>query len=163
MSEYGEGIINRLHPKSPLRNPNNPMHTLIHNTVGAWLDNYSIEKLYENSFLDTATGAWLDLFGNEYGVTRHLEESDTDYRKRIIYEAIGNLSVKYLVDIYDLTLYTYLPDFSIEDNSLTSDNPYMVLSFDMDNLKFMSVASDEIKAILDKKFLIDGGIEWLTL
>ena len=34
VSEYGEGIINRLHPDSPLRQEGNPARTLIMKTIG---------------------------------------------------------------------------------------------------------------------------------
>ena len=40
MSEYGEGIISRLHPLSPLKNENNAGHKFIDNTIGEYLDNY---------------------------------------------------------------------------------------------------------------------------
>ena len=107
VSTYGEGIINRLHPNSPLRQEGNPARTLIMKTIGAWLDDYDVTNLYENSFLETATGDWLDLYGRDLGVVRQLDESDDDYRTRLIYESVGNLSMDYLLNVFDLSLYSF--------------------------------------------------------
>ena len=86
MSEYGEGIISRLHPLSPLKNENNAGHKFIDNTIGEYLDNYENRDKFDQLFLRSATGKWLDLHGKELGVYREIDESDEDYRKRIILE-----------------------------------------------------------------------------
>ena len=86
MSEYGEGIISRLHPLSPLKNENNAGHKFIDNTIGEYLDNYENRDKFDQLFLRSATGKWLDLHGKELGVYREIDEADEDYRKRIILE-----------------------------------------------------------------------------
>ena len=156
VSEYGESIINRLHPDSPLRQEGNPARTLIMKTIGAWLDNYDVTELYDASFLETATGRWLDLYGNDLSVPRKLDEGDDDYRTRLVYESIGNLSVDYLLNVFDLSLYSFREDFNVEDNTLVSDNPFLNTG------GYISVADRDVISIMDKKLLLDGSISWVT-
>ena len=155
-SDYGEGIINRLHPDSPLRQEGNPARTLIMKTIGAWLDNYDVTELYDNGFLETATGKWLDLYGRDLGVVRQLDESDEDYRTRLIYESVGNLSMDYLLNVFDLSLYSFREDFNVEDNTLVSDNPFLNTG------GYISVADDDVISIMDRKLLLDGSVSWVT-
>lgn len=155
-SDYGEGIINRLHPDSPLRQEGNPARTLIMKTIGAWLDNYDVTELYDNGFLETATGKWLDLYGKDLGVVRQLDESDEDYRTRLIYESVGNLSMDYLLNVFDLSLYSFREDFNVEDNTLVSDNPFLNTG------GYISVASEDVISIVDRKLLWDGSISWVN-
>lgn len=156
VSTYGEGIINRLHPNSPLRQEGNPARTLIMKTIGAWLDNYDVTELYDNGFLETATGKWLDLYGQDLGVVRQLDESDEDYRTRLIYASIGNLSIDYLLNVFDLSLYSFREDFNVEDNTLVSDNPFLNTG------GYISVAEDDVISIMDRKLLLDGSISWVN-
>lgn len=155
-SDYGEGIINRLHPNSPLRQEGNPARTLIMNTIGAWLDNHDVTSLYDNSFLETASGRWLDLFGKDLGVVRQLDESDTDYRTRLIYESIGDLNIDYLLNVFDLSLYSFREDFNVVDNTLVSDNCFLNTG------GYIGVASEDVISLLDRKILLDGNISWVT-
>lgn len=155
-SDYGEGIINRLHPDSPLRQEGNPARTLIMKTIGAWLDNYDVTELYDNGFLETATGKWLDLYGRDLGVVRQLDESDEDYRTRLIYESVGNLSMDYLLNVFDLSLYSFREDFDVMSNTLVSDNPFLNTG------GYISVAEGDVISVLDKKLLLDGSISWVN-
>ncbi len=157
MSRFGEEIINRLHIDCSLHNPSNPARKVIDNTIGEWLTNFDDFDLFSQVFVNDATGKYLDLIGRDYNIKRRLDESDDDYRQRIILESLGHLTVNYLLEVYNLELYTYVPSFSVEDNTLTSDNPYI------NSNGFMTVASDEIKAVLEKKFVIGEGLHWLTL
>ena len=155
-SDYGEGIINRLHPDSVLRQEGHPARSLIMKTVGAWLDDYDVTSLYDNSFLSTATGRWLDLYGRDLSVPRKLDESDEDYRTRLIYASIGNLSIDYLLNVFDLTLYSFREDFNVEDNTLVSDNPFLNTG------GYISVAEDDVISIMDRKLLLNGSISWVN-
>lgn len=158
MSEYGKSIVEKLHKNSVLRDPNHPMRKIIDYTVGAWLDEYSVTDLFENMFLESATGKWLDLHGKQYGVTRQLDESDEDYRKRITYESLNRLTLDYLVNMFDVEVYTAQADLTdLEKNILVSDNPYI-----SDN-GFMCVASSEVKEAVNRKFVLDEEITWVTL
>ena len=152
MSDFSEAFIDLLSVNSSLNDVNNPFRKVIDGTVGAWFDenNFKISDL----FINTATGKYLDLFGADYGVLRKLDESDEDYRNRIIFEKLDYLTAHNLENIYGLTLYCYVNGFDATDNDLTSDNPYICS-------KYMSFADDELKTIINNKFVIGEGIIWL--
>ena len=152
---FGEAIIDRLHPDCSLRDNDNPMRSVLLGTVGAILDDFDLYDSMEAPYLQNATGVYLDLHGKDLGVTRKYQESDDDYRKRLFYEVLGVLSVAYLLNVYNLTLYSKVDDFTVDGLTLTSDNPYIR------DTGFMSTASDEIQSILESKFVIGGGIEWI--
>ena len=152
---FGEAIIDRLHPDCSLRDADNPMRSVLLGTVGAILDDFDLYDSMEAPYLQNATGVYLDLHGKDLGVRRKYQESDDDYRKRLFYEVLGVLSVAYLLNVYDLTLYSKVDDFTVDGLTLTSDNPYIR------DTGFMSTASDEIQQILESKFVIGGGIEWI--
>lgn len=153
MSEFGDALFDLLPIHSALQNPNNPGHKVIDRTIGEWFDHHSVSELQDNLFLDTATGAYLDLFGRDYNIIRQLDESDEDYRVRIIQEKNDRLTPAYLKALYGLDLYQYVPAFDIEENVLTSDNPYGADHF-------IAIMDEDIKKILDTKFILDNYIFW---
>lgn len=144
MSFYGTGIIERLPVNSQLQNPNNPMHKIIQNTIGELLDNFEID--YDQLFLQDATGKYLDLHGKQYGIGRKNNESDEEYRNRIILCAYEYATVKVLTEIYGVEFYANVDNFENNTNLLCSDNPYLT-----DEL--MGFVSDEVYNILDEKFI----------
>ena len=152
---FGEAIIDRLHPDCSLRDNDNPMRSVFINTVGALLDDFDLYDSMEAPYLQNASGVYLDLHGKDLGVRRKYQESDDDYRKRLFYEVLGVLTVAYLLIVYELTLYSKVSSFSLTGMKLTSDNPYI------NDSGFMAVASDEVQSILESKFVIGGGIEWI--
>ena len=156
MSVFGTEIIDRLHENSALRDKANPMRKIIDYGIGEWFDRYEEEFDFDNFFLDTASGGFLDLWGKCFNVPRRLEESDDDYRQRIILESLGHLTVPYLREVYGLVLYCYVADFDPTENMLTSDNPFACSSH-------MTVASDDIQAILERKFVIGTGLTFITV
>ena len=144
MSFYGTGIIERLPVNSQLQNPDNPMHNIIQNTIGELLDNFEID--YDQFFLQDATGKYLDLHGKQYGIGRKNNESDEEYRNRIILCAYEYATVKVLTEIYGVKFYANVDNFENNTNLLCSDNPYLT-----DEL--MGFISDEVYNILDEKFI----------
>ena len=98
MSEYGEGIISRLHPLSPLKNENNAGHKFIDNTIGEYLDNYENRDKFDQLFLRSATGKWLDLHGKELGVYREIDEAD---EKSVITAAVKKFGENFRSRISD--------------------------------------------------------------
>lgn len=156
MSSYGVEIIDRLGAGTGLRNPSNPLNRLIDEGVGGWFDRFVEDNDFDNLFLDSATGGYLDLWGKDYNVPRKVDEADDDYRKRLYYEVLGYLTVSYLLNVYELPLYVYVASFDPSDNDLTSDNPYIPGGK-------MSIASDEVQGVLNRKFVIGGELTWLTL
>lgn len=131
------------------------MGRLIDYTIGEWLTREDDKEFLEQFFLQEATCKYLDLHGRDYGVLRRVDESDEDYRQRIVYESLGHLTVEYLRKVYDLELYVNIDDFNPSENTLTSDNPYY------NKCGFMASADATIKNILEKKFVIGSGITWL--
>ena len=99
----------------------------------------------------------MDLHGQTYGVRRKVDESDTDYRKRIIYETLGHVTVNFLIDVYGVELYTKSSDFDASDNTLTSDNQYLASD------GFMGIADSTTKNILNKKFVLGTNIVWVIV
>ena len=144
MSFYGTGIIERLPVNSQLQNPDNPMHNIIQNTIGELLDNFEID--YDQFFLQDATGKYLDLHGKQYGIGRKNNESDEEYRNRIILGAYEYATVKVLTEIYGVEFYANVDNFENNTNLLCSDNPYLTN-------ELMGFISDEVYNILDEKFI----------
>ena len=147
MSVFGTEIIDRLHENSALRDKANPMRKIIDYGVGEWFDNYEEEFDFDNFFLDSASGGFLDLWGKTFNVPRRLDEADDDYRRRIVLQSLEYLTVPYLQEVYGLTLYCYVSSFDPSDNMLTSDNPHACN-------QYMTIASDDVQAILERKFVI---------
>lgn len=154
MSDYGEGIIDRLSENCGLRKKGNPVRDLINDGVGEWFDHFVAENDLDNFFLDTATGGYLDLWGRDYGVPRRLDEDDEDYRKRIYYEVLGYLTVPYLLNVYNLPLYVHVDNFDPTENDLTSDNQYIPGAK-------MSIASDDVQRVINRKFVLGTGLTFL--
>ena len=144
MSFYGTGIIERLPVNSQLQNPNNAMHIVIQNTIGELLDNFEID--YDQFFLQDATGKYLDLHGKQYGIGRKNNESDEEYRNRIILGAYEYATVKVLTEIYGVKFYANVDNFENNTNLLCSDNPYLTS-------ELMGFISEEVYNILDEKFI----------
>ena len=86
MSTYGEEILdfNRLNPNSNLSNPESDGYKLFDETLGWFLDNKVDGDVLSQTFVLTATGAYLDLLGRTKGVYRVKDETDDVYRNRIL-------------------------------------------------------------------------------
>ena len=153
---FGEGILERLPMHSALHDNDNEFRKVFIGTVGYILDDFDIYDSMEGVYLQSAENVYLDAHGRDVGVARRLDESDDDYRSRLTFEVLGCLSVDYLLNVYGLTLYSFVEDFDPTENTLVSDNPYV-------STEYMSIASPEIQEILAKKFIVDGGITWLSL
>ena len=157
MSDMGDLIREQLPSNPILQDKDSDISRLLNYTVGEWLQREDDEDFFKQFFIQEATGKYLDLHGKDYGVLRRLDESDDSYRERIILESMGHLTADYLVKLYGIELYYNITDFSVSDNTLTSDNPYLV-----GDDGFMGVApSVAVKEILDKKFILNGGLRWL--
>lgn len=157
MSDNGERILDMMPETSSLSNPDNPMHKIIDYAVGGYLDDFEEKDLDSQLFLNTATGKYLDLHGQDYNIRRKLDESDDDYRQRIIYESLGRVTVDFLETVYGVELYSYVANFNVNNNTLVSDNSYMAKE------GYLALVDDNTKEILDKKFILDTNVHWLIL
>ena len=155
MTIFGEGIVENLPENSILRNPNHVMFKVLDGTLGEWLTSFDNLDLWSQFFITDATGKYLDLHGNQYGIKRRLNENDNHYRTRIILGGLGYLTIPYLLSSFDLMVYAGVDDFDPEDNMLTSDNPLVNTG------SIIVECSSDVKEILESKFPIGGGVEWL--
>ena len=140
---------------SALQHPDNELRKVLDRTVGEWLDNFS--QPYEQLFLMSATGGWLDAHGKDYGVPRRIDEDDDSYRQRIVYEKLDHLTPALLSDVYGVQLFTYRGDFNVSNNTLVSDNPHIVM-----NESFLGTVDEDTIRILDKKFVLDSIVTWIN-
>ena len=152
MSDFIEMFCDMLKINSEIQSADNDFRKVLDKSLGEYMDAH--DDVLDELFLDSATGGWLDAFGKDYGVSRKIDEDDESYRQRIIFEKLEYLTAHNLQTIYGLTLYTNIDDYDASTNQLTSDNPYI-------SNNYMSYASDDLKQILNKKFIIGDGIQWL--
>ncbi len=154
MSDFVDMLTEMLPMHSSLQNKDNQLRKVLDYTVGEYMDN--LEQPFDMLFLDTATGGWLDSFGRDYGIFRKPDESDDDYRTRIVYEKKDNLTANFLTDIYNVGLFSYRSDFNVKSNTLVSDNPYVTKDF-------IGICDEDTIQILDSKYVIDTGVTWVNI
>ena len=152
MSDFVDMLVEMLPLHSVLQKEDNQGRIVLDRTIGEYMDRE--DDLFDQLFLSTASGGWLDAHGRDYGVSRRLDEDDESYRSRIIFEKLEYLNARNLLDIFGLPLFTHINGYTLGSNQLTSDNPYI-------SSKYMSYADDDLKKILNSKFVIGGGIVWL--
>ena len=153
MSDFMDMFVEMLPLTSELQKKDNTFRKVIDKSMGSYMDNFEVP--YDELSLTTATGGWLDAHGKDYGVVRKIDESDDDYRQRIIYEKLDNLTPYLLRDVYNVELFAYVEDYNPTDNTLTSDNDFI------NHNGYLGVTDNETKNILNKKFVVDKGITWL--
>ena len=152
MSVFMEMLVELLPLGSALQKEDNELRKVLDRSVGEFMD--SLELPFDELFLTSATGGWLDAHGKDYGVPRRLDEDDESYRERIVFEKLEYLTVGNLIGIYGLELFAFVSDFDPVDNMLTSDNPYL-------SSRYMGVADETTRDILDKKFVLGAEVTWL--
>ena len=155
MTIFGEGLVENLSENSSLRNPNNPMFKVLDGTIGEWLTSFDDLELWNQFFLTDATGKYLDLHGSQYDIKRKLDEDDDHYRTRIVLGGLGYLTIPYLLSSFDLGVYTGVSDFSLDDNTLVSDNPFINTG------NVLVECTSDVKQILESKFVLGGSVDWL--
>ena len=153
MSFSGEAFLDLLSEKSSLKKENNPARKVIMNTIGEWLDNHNISDLFDNVFINTANGGYLDLFGKDFDIPRQAGETDDNYRQRIVFEKLEWLTVHNLQNIYGVEIYNAFDGFNPQNNTLTSDNPYL-------SDFYFGIVDEDVQKILDGKFVLDVKFLW---
>ena len=103
MSAFIDMLVEMLPIASRLQKKDNAFRNVLNKSVGAYMDKE--EDLFSQLFVTSATGGWLNAHGEDYGVIRKIDESDDDYRERIIFEKLEYLTAHNLQAIYGLTLY----------------------------------------------------------
>lgn len=152
MSTFVDMLVEMLPLHSAIQKSDNPLRRVLDKSVGEWMDGF--EQPYDELFLSTASGGWLDAHGRDYGVPRKLDEDDESYRERIVYEKLDHLTVGLLYTVYGLDLFVFVEDFDPLENTLTSDNPHI-------SNKYMSIADEDLQSILNGKFVLEGEVTWI--
>ena len=152
MSVFMDMLAELLPLSSAIQKEDNELRKVLDRSVGEFMDN--LELPLDELFLTSASGGWLDAFGRDFGVPRRLDEDDESYRERIVFEKLEYLTVGNLLSVYGLELFAFVSDFDPVDNMLTSDNPYL-------SSRYMGVADETTRDILDKKFVLGAEVTWL--
>ena len=71
-----------------------------------------------------------------------------------MFEKLEYLTVGNVMEFYGLDLFAFVSLYNPLQNQLTSDNPYI-------SDRYMGIADDTTKEILDKKFILDNGVVWI--
>ena len=77
MSEFMDMLVGMLPIHSEMQKKDNQLRKVLDRSIGEYMDTF--EQPYDQLFLDTATGGWLDAHGRDYGVPRRLSEDDESY------------------------------------------------------------------------------------
>ena len=156
-----EEIIERLN-NSYLKQASNEGRIVLDGTVGEYLEHFDPHFL--DVFLSTSKGGYLDLLGVEYGVLRGVDESDTDYRNRII-EMISPADTTEDLNKLGVKLWTYnsyIVD-ELEDEDSTSwhmvSRNTLIRDSSRDYL-FIGSAPDGTEDLVSEK-LVEEDILWV--
>lgn len=123
-----------------------PFEELINNTIGYFLEmiEEEIGHINDGCFLETAEGKYLDLWGKDFGIPRLNEESDDDYRNRLLVGPLDRFTINTLYTMYDVQLLTYYEDKT--SLTLLSDNHLLANEYFID-------CTDEIWETISRKFI----------
>lgn len=143
---YIEAILERL-GNSNLQKSDNPGRIVLDGTLGEYLENYDNHLL--DMFLTRADGSYLDAHGKDFGIYRRENESDDDYRNRILLER-SMLDTTSDFSKLDVELWVYFDDV-LDKNQLTSRNEYLKDEHDLD---YVFIASGTDKEYLENKFIL---------
>ena len=148
-----EGILERLNNPS-LQKSDNPGRIVLDGTLGEYLTNYDNHIL--DMFLVKADGSYLDAHGKDFGIYRRENESDDDYRNRILLEQ-SMLDTTSDFSKLDINLWVYFDDV-LDKNQLTSRNEYLKDRHDPD---YVFIASGSDKDYLIGKFILED-VLWVS-
>ena len=143
---YIEAILERL-GNSNLQKSDNPGRIVLDGTLGEYLENYDNHLL--DMFLTRADGSYLDAHGKDFGIYRRENESDDDYRNRILLER-SMLDTTSDFSKLDVELWVYFDDV-LDKNQLTSRNEYLKEEHDLD---YVFIASGTDKEYLENQFIL---------
>ncbi|KZX17480.1 hypothetical protein [Methanobrevibacter filiformis] len=137
MSDRGQYIINNLRSNQTIQRPDNPMHQLLDFGLGSYLDHIVeiIETIntkiisISNNIPDDDTTEWeekitaglLKLEGDQIGVYRDEDESNNDYRNRLLVSIEGNSSLRSIMNMIATLLNIPLDSFTVATTSEHTD------------------------------------------
>lgn len=145
---YTEEVLSRLNNPA-LLDENNPARKVLDGTLGEFLEHFDNHLL--DMFLTRADGSYLDAHGKDFGIYRRENESDDNYRNRILLER-SMLDTTSDFNKLDVSLWVYFDDVMAK-NQLTSRNEYLKEEHDPDYV-FLSYG-DDFEYISNKFILND--------
>lgn len=152
LNVYTRGIVERLNNES-LQDENNDFTIVLDGCLGEYLTNR--DNHFLDTFLITATGKYLDIHADIFGLKRRENETDESFRQRIITD---ETLIERTTDFekLDCQLWVYKDDVD-KKNVLTSRNPYLK-KFHDDDYVFIATGSDS--NYIKNKFLLND-ILWV--
>lgn len=159
---YIESIIDNLN-NPYLKQTINEGRKVLDGTIGEYLEQYDTD-MFSYIFLNRATGKYLDIIGEEYGLIRKEDETDNAFRNRINIEKTFLESTNDFKKI-DVQLFTYNQYFINELNNTSSKSWHMVSentlirNNDRDYM-FIGVTDEETKEYVKNKFIVED-ILWV--
>lgn len=148
---YIEGILERVNLTDSISREG---FMFLDGTIGEWLEHH--EPVFYHFFVSLAVGKYLDLIGKENGLLRYENESDNDFRKRILIEMT---IVESAPDITraGVDLWVYDERVLTEENYLTSKNPALK---EQGSPVFLAHGSELEEKYIKEKFFVEGDIVW---
>lgn len=144
---YTKALQERLNNEA-LQNDDNDFIKIYDGCINEYLENRN--NKFINIFLNTAQGDYLDIHGKMYGIFRKKDESDEEYRNRII---LNKSILQRTTDFSKLDIGFWVYKEGVTDkDTLTSRNPYLKKEHD-DNYIFICSGADI--QYLQKKFLLN--------
>lgn len=116
---------------------------ILDESIGPYFDDMyeRIDGLSDAPFLTEADGDYLDLIhGRLYGIKRHVDEDDDDYRARLVFQARDRMTIPVLDDM-GCSVYACVPDFD-PTNMLTSRNTSLTTK------AIVECPSDEVEQLI---------------
>lgn len=144
---YTKALQERLNNEA-LQNDDNDFVKIYDGCINEYLENRRNHFL--DIFLTTAQGDYLDIHGRMFGVFRKKDESDEEYRNRII---LNKSILQRTTDFSKLDIGVWVYKNGVTDkDTLTSRNPYLKKERDED---YIFIVSGNDIQYLEKKFLLN--------
>lgn len=144
---YTKALQERLNNEA-LQDDENPFIKIYDGCINEYLQNRNNHFL--DVFLTMAEGDFLDIHGKMYGIFRKEDESDDDYRNRII---LSRSILQRTTDFSKLEIGFWVYKAGVTDkDTLTSRNPYLKEKHDDD---YVFIVSGADISFLQKKFLLN--------
>ena len=144
---YTKALQERLNNEA-LQSDENEFIKIFDGCVNEYLENRRNHFL--DTFLTMAEGNFLDIHGKMYGLFRKKDESDDDFRNRII---LNKSILQRTTDFSKLNIGFWVYKDGVTDkDTLTSRNPYLKQNHDDD---YVFIVSGEDINLLQKKFLLN--------
>lgn len=148
---YIEGILERLNLTDSI-SPEG--FKVLDGTIGEWLEHH--EPVFYHFFVHLASGEYLDLHGRENGLIRFENESDEDFRKRILTE-ISIVDSTSDIENVGCRIWVYDEHIVDEENYLTSTNPCLK---ENSSPLFLFHADSVVEEYVKSKFIFGDDIVW---